>query len=589
MAPGQPEKKLEVLRTPRRRRRWWAWGAGASLATLAVITVVLTILAHHVEPFLHAQIVQGLQQRFHTRVELDHFDVAVHHGQQAQWGVWATGRGLRIWPPHQTGGDRQLEVQPQSLPLIQLGEFSFHVPLRLATAKSLRIAEVRLRELQIHVPPRSQRRQGPENTSGTSPAPGAGSSGDAGFLSKITVARVDCQRALLVLETDKPGKLPMEFDIAHLTLKGVTSGGAMAFDATLTNPKPEGLIHSTGHFGPWNTADPGESPVDGAYQFSHADLATFKGIAGLLASTGNYRGTLRNILVNGDADVPDFQLTHFGNPMPLHTHFTAHVDGTDGDTWLDSVDATLGHSHFTTQGQIVRIKLPADSRGRSAAPQEEQPQETEAGHLIDLKVDVAHARIEDFLRLASRSSPPILTGDVSAKAVLHIPPGSQPIHTRIKLDGTFKLDQAHFTGESIQKKVEELSLRGQGRPGDAKSADANSVSSQMQGSFHMAKGVIALPDLQYDVPGADIHLSGHYALDGPLSFDGTARMKATVSQIVGGWKGFLLKPVDRLFKKDGAGALIPIKVRGTRDSPQFGLDFGRIGKSSPETPGAERP
>ena len=78
----------------------------------------------------------------------------------------------------------------------------------------------------------------------------------------------------------------------------------------------------------------------------------------------------------------------------------------------------------------------------------------------------------------------------------------------------------------------------------------------------MANGVIALPDLKYTVPGAQISLSGTYSLDGALHFDGTARMHATVSQMVGGWKGFLLKPADRFFKKNGAGTLVPIRCEG---------------------------
>ena len=101
----------------------------------------------------------------------------------------------------------------------------------------------------------------------------------------------------------------------------------------------------------------------------------------------------------------------------------------------------------------------------------------------------------------------------------------------------------------------------------------------------MANGVIALPDLKYTVPGAEISLNGTYGIDGTLHFDGTARMQATVSQMVGGWKGFLLKPADRFFKKGGAGALVPIKIRGTRENPEFGVDFGRMGGTHPETPG----
>jgi hypothetical protein len=55
--------------------------------------------------------------------------------------------------------------------------------------------------------------------------------------------------------------------------------------------------------------------------------------------------------------------------------------------------------------------------------------------------------------------------------------------------------------------------------------------------------------------------------------------------MVGGWKGALLKLADPVFKKDGAGAQIPIHVNGTRDDPKFGVDIGKIGHSSPQAPG----
>jgi hypothetical protein len=50
------------------------------------------------------------------------------------------------------------------------------------------------------------------------------------------------------------------------------------------------------------------------------------------------------------------------------------------------------------------------------------------------------------------------------------------------------------------------------------------------------------------------------------------RLQAKVSQTMTGWKRIALKPVDPFFSKDGSGTLLPIKVVGTREQPQFGLD-----------------
>jgi hypothetical protein len=383
---------------------------------------------------------------------------------------------------------------------------------------------------------------------------------------RFEVETMECTGAELVLETSKPGKLPLKFAIAHLRLTNIASGGAMGFDAELTNPKPVGTIHATGSFGPWQTADPGESPLAGDYRFEHADLASFKGIAGILSSTGHYQGTLRDLTVDGQTQTPDFRLTHFGAAMPLTTRFHARVDGTNGDTWLEPVDATLGHSHFSARGQIVRVPGPVVEGAQQYG-----------GHDIALTVNVDRARIEDFLRLASRSGKVLLTGDVTMKTSLHIPPGPAPVHERLVLNGSFALSNARFASAKIQGRITELSLRGQGRPGDVKTTDPASILSHMQSSFQLAAGVITLPALDYTVPGAQIQLKGTYGLEGgALNFAGTAKMEASVSRMVGGWKGLLLTPADRHFKKEGAGTEVPIHIEGTREQPKFAIGLNRM-------------
>jgi len=380
------------------------------------------------------------------------------------------------------------------------------------------------------------------------------------------VDRIECTGAELVMETSKPGKLPMEFAIAHITLTNIASTKAMGFDAELTNPKPKGTIYTTGSFGPWHGTDPGESPLVGDYRFEHANLNSFKEIAGILNSTGHYEGTLRDLIVDGKTDTPDFRLTHFGNAMPLTTRFHAKVDGTNGDTWLEPVDATLGHSHFTAQGAIVRVPGAVVEGAQQYV-----------GHDIALTVNVDTARIEDFLRLAGRTNKVLMTGDVRVKTTLHIPPGPVPVHKRLQLNGWFALDKTLFTSTKIQGRVAELSLRGEGRLNDVKTTDATSILSQMEGRFRLASGIITLPALDYTVPGAKIQLKGTYGIEGgALSFVGTAKMDASVSKVVGGWKGMLLKPADHYFKRDGAGTEVPIHVSGTREAPKFGIDFGRM-------------
>lgn len=534
---------------------------------------MLAVLARHVEPYLRARIVAGLSERFHAKVDLDQFHIDVRHGEQAEWGLWATGRGLRIWRPNSSS-------QSGEAPLVDLQEFRFHVPLRYAQTQSLYVPEIRLNGLEVHIPPHAHQNERGSFSSAMATPPVSPS--QQSTFANVRIGRVMVTNAQLVLEQSKPEKPPMVFDIAKVQLTHLTPGKPVDYVADLTNPSPRGNIHTEGAFGPWQRDDPGASPMHGSYEFKDADLSTIKDIAGTLQSKGTYAGVLGALYVNGTANVPDFQLAKYGDALPLKTSFKAHVDGTDGDTWLDQVDATLGTAHFVTRGRVVRVRV--DENGKPAAGSTGSAP-VHAGHVIDLLVEIAGTPVDDFLRLVSHAPKPILTGEVSTKATLHIPPGPLPVPQRIQLDGTFQLQEVRFTDAKLQQRLEDLSLRGLGRPGAVKNADPANLTSQMQGDFHLAHAVITLPNLDYLVPGCDIRLNGTYALSGALHFDGVARMQATVSQMVGGWKGFLLKPADPLFKKDGAGALIPIKIRGTRQAPDFGIDIGRIGHTHPQRPG----
>ncbi len=559
-----------------RRHRRLKWLALSCLAFLVLLTIAGAIVARHVEPFLRELIVSRLEQRFHAPVELDSFHISLARGLRAE------GRGLRIWPPAQVAGMAAGENAPGK-PLIELAEFSFHAPLHYASGKPIRISSIELRGLSIDIPPKShfmhaagtlspvspqavqgetaqQAAAGPQGKTGSQPAgpPGAD-------LLRFVVDSIVCRGATVRLENSNSAKSPLEFDIQSLKVAHIGSSGSMGFEATLTNPRPRGIIVTRGNLGPWAADDPGTTPVKGSYSFENADLGTFKGISGTLNSTGRYQGTLRNLTVDGMTETPNFALTSFGTAMPLHTDFHARVDGTNGDTWLEPVNATLGHSHFLAQGKIVELPGVAAAGGKPACP---------GGHEIVLNVDVEDGQIADFLRLTSRNDNPLLTGTLHLKSSLEVLPGPNPVHERLQLKGSFILDDAQFTSQKMQERIGELSQRGQGKPQGAKGAAAADVLSTMTSNFTMKDAVITLPNLVYMVPGAEISLNGRYNVDGGrLDFKGSARMQATVSEMVGGWKGALLKPVDRFFKKDGAGTRIGVHIDGTREDPHFGIDF----------------
>jgi hypothetical protein len=143
----------------------------------------------------------------------------------------------------------------------------------------------------------------------------------------------------------------------------------------------------------------------------------------------------------------------------------------------------------------------------------------------------------------------------------------------LRLEGSFGLNRAKFGDKAVRAKLLELSRRSQGRSKDEPIAEALT---HLAGRFTLARGTLALNDLSFEVPGALVQLNGTYAVaTSQLNLDGTLRMQATVSRAVGGFKSIFIKPFDFIFRKDGAGAVLPIEIRGTPQSPHFGINLRR--------------
>ena len=605
-----------------RRRRWLLWVGGVLLVALLVVGAAIAILIRRAEPMLRAALIDSLQKRFHARVELDDMHLSIVDGFQVE------AQGLRIWLPAElTGqaasaprkpspsdGNRSLKrptASPSTLiasdtpvtaelnaalnswrtePWIVVSKMRFHASWRIYPGKPIEISVIHVEGVQVLLPPKEDRPHlslnGEDSTSqsisstqaGAAPStpsqPATPSQPKSSLfqLPRIAIGRIECNDALLEIErTQEPGKklkMPLDFRVRQATLIPDGHGGPVAYDIQLINAKPIGLVNTTGHFGPWVPGDPGALPLIGDYHFDHADLGTIHGIAGTLSSTGHYTGTLRRIEVDGQTQTPNFRLERItlDTGVALNTRFHAIVDGTNGDVWLQPVDAMLGHTHIVAQGKVVRADNP-DGQGH--------------GHDILLDVTVDRGRIEDILAISANRDQPFMVGNLSlGKTRLHLPPGKDKVMDKLTLDGDFHISQARFSNATMQGRIEELSLRGQGKPKEVKSTDPTSILSDMQGHFKLGGGMLQLPDLVYRVPGAEIVAQGAYGFNGgTLNFTGDARLEASLSQIVGGWKGFFLKPADHWLHKNGAGTDVPIRVDGTRKQPKFSIDRSRLGKT----------
>jgi AsmA-like C-terminal region len=498
-------------------------GLVAALVVLLVSAVWLLAAAH--PDFVRTRVAAELARRLGRDVTIDTLSVSVLPRPRVE------GAGLVI----------RLQNHPELPPLVSAAHFSIDVGL--LSAFTHHVGRVRVEGLRIDVPPASAASGPPAGSEADLEAPG------------VIVDHVVVDDARLEFVPDGEGQAPLVFVIHALEIDNVGLTTPMPFHATLTNPVPAGEAETRGTLGPWQRDNPAATPIKGGYTLTHADLATINGLGGTLSSTGRFTGSLSQITVHGQASAPDFSLELGGAALPLSTTFDAVVDSTTGTTQLPHVEATLLDTSCVASGAVVNLPLPG-------------------GFGVDFNVEVTDGRIEDLLRLLVNSPTPPLVGDVTLKTALSLPPGSTPVAERLQLQGEFGVGGGQFTDAPLQAKLQELSRRGQGQDKDA---PLGGVMTNVTGHFTLADGVARLPDLSFSVPGADVSLAGTYTLlDGGLDFGGTARLQASLSQAVGGLKSVFVRPFNFLFHKDGAGSVVPVTVKGTRDAPRVRVDLKKV-------------
>jgi hypothetical protein len=505
--------------------RWFIGIIGGILVGLWIALLVVSRA-----PSLQRALVGALNDQLDAEVQLGSFDV-------------------RNFPLLRITGDNlklRLKNQAEPAPFIEVRHFEVTGGLFGLLHRHRRFASVDLSGLRITIPPKTP----DDRTAGNRVATAA--------VGPVLIDRVEAKDAQLIIVPRDPRKEPKVFAIHNLQVESVGFNRQMPFIATLTNAIPKGEIATKGSFGPWEKENPGMSPVSGRYNFDRADLDTIKGIGGILKSTGDFSGRLSEIDVRGTTSTPDFQLDTGGTPLPLETTFHAVVDGTNGNTYLKQVDGKLDKTSLSAAGAI-----------------ESQP--GVKGRTVKLDVKILDGRIEDVLKLAVRAKTPVMLGRIAMQAALLLPPGDARVIERLQLNGRFVLEHAQFTDPAVQEKLAELSRRAQGKKPDE---PIGRIVSDMRGHFVQNNARIRLDPIAFDLPGAEVQLAGVYGLKSQaLDFSGTLSMEATVSKAAGGGiKGFFLKAVDPIFRKHGKGAVIPITIKGPREKPQFGVEWGKVFK-----------
>lgn len=520
-----------------RKKRWLIAIVAAFTIVLAAAYVGARILMRRLEPMVHEETVRYLRERFHSEVELAALHIHLPH-LSAIGLILRRERGARVAVD---GDNLVVKRHAGGDPLLAIHKLSFDVDIASIIGKKKVVDYVLLEGVQITVPPKGgepSKVREPPSSKPDKPL-------------DVQIQQVDIQKAtLLILPTDQKRK-PFRYQIDRLHLTSVGRELPMNYDAILSIPTPPGQVRSNGRFGPWNVDEPGDTALAGNYKYENADLGVFKGIAGILNSTGEFQGTLDAITAKGQAVVRDFRLKMTGQPVPLRTQFEVLVDGTNGNTVLQPVHATLGHTNFTTTGTVIK-------------------HEDEVKRTISLAVRMPDGNLADLLRLSVKD-PPFMEGRIALNTRIDIPPLSARVKQKLVLDGTFNVRDAKFLRSTIQSQIDNFSRRGQGQP---KNEEIDSVASDMKGSFHLENQVMTFRSLFFAVPGAAVELAGNYNLkEDTLDFRGTLALMARVSNTVTGWKHWALKPIDPLFAKNGAGTFLHIQVEGDAHKPKFGVEL----------------
>jgi hypothetical protein len=177
--------------------------------------------------------------------------------------------------------------------------------------------------------------------------------------------------------------------------------------------------------------------------------------------------------------------------MPMETRFHSIVDGTNGNTLLQPVDATLGATKIRAAGGVVE-------------------REGEDGRTVELDVVIDAGRLEDILHLAVKGPQPPMTGVMKLRQSFSLP-GKRDVIQKLRLDGTFSVDRAEFAKAQVRTR----SMRSAPRRGGADDTP-DPVVSNFRSTFRMRDGAIHFTDVTFAMPGAR-DVSGRFMMESKRS------------------------------------------------------------------------
>jgi AsmA-like C-terminal region len=257
---------------------------------------------------------------------------------------------------------------------------------------------------------------------------------------------------------------------------------------------------------------------------------------------------LSAIEADATSDTPDFAV---GRGQATHVSGWAHgtVNGLNANIILHTIEAHTGSTIVSAKGGIV------------GSPK-----------VTNLDLCVTNGRAQDLLRPFLHDEVPI-TGAVWLHSHAYLAPAKEGAKflKRLFMDGAFDIPAERLTNRKTEQKLSEFSLRAQGLkiskleassvdPDTTASAD---VLSSLRGRAKIRDGIVSTQRLTFQMPGAGVDLNGTFNLhDRTVHMLGNLHMQSDISHVTTGFKSVLMKPLIPFFKKDNAGAVIPIAITG---------------------------
>ncbi len=493
---------------------------------LVVVGLAVVFAAWHVIdvhwPYRYRNVEPLLQKVFASQIKIDHYHrIYFPHPGFVATGLTLSRTSAPDLPP--IGSARSLLVQGNWLDLMLFRD---------------RVRLVDVEGLHVVIPPVGSR----ANHEDFPPGSSSDFAGPTTVVEELNVHDAD-------LDILRVGGGRYSFPIRHLVIRNLRKGSSISYFVDMQNAVPGGHIVANGTMGPLYPNNLGATPVSGEFTFAPVNLGDIHGISGTFSGRGHFHGALTAIEADADSVTPDFAV---GSGRPTRLEAVGHltVNGLNGNIVLHSVDAHVGATTVHASGQIV------------GAPK-----------VTNLDLKVTKGRAEDILRPFFKDKVPV-TGNVwlQSHAYIAAAQGGQKFLQRLRMDGAFDIPNERLTDKSTEQSLSAFSQRAQGlkQPEGGTSAadpadeDVDEVLSSLKGPARIRNGVVSTDGLDFQVPGAAVKVKGTFSLyDKSVHMVGDLRMQADLSHVTTGFKSVLLKPFAPFFKKQNAGAVIPIAITGS--------------------------